>query len=138
MKRFNPESGLTLVEIIVVLVILSVLMGMLTRGLWSTGEKAKADMNKLQMQRVQSYINQYQLRYNTLPSSLASLYGCDDVTGPGCIPIVDRESDLYDAWGTPLRYRVDGGGRSYSITSVGSDRREGGSGADTDVTITGP
>ena len=135
---FHSESGLTLVEIIVVLLILSVLVGMLTKGLFSQGERAKAELNNLQMQRVQSYINQYQLRYNRLPSSLASLYSCDDVTGSACIPIVDKEQDLYDAWGTPLKYRVEGDGRSYSLTSVGADRREGGSGVGTDMTIVGP
>ena len=138
MKRVHSESGLTLVEIIVVLVIHGVLFGMLTRGLFSSGERAKAEMNRLQMQRVQSYINQYQLRYNRLPPSLASLYNCDDITGPGCIPIVDKESDLDDVWGTPMRYRTDGNGRSYSLTSVGADRSEGGSGVNTDVTLTGP
>ena len=138
MKRIHSESGLTLVEIIVVLVILGVLFGMLTKGLFSSGERAKAEMNRLQMQRVQNYINQYQLRYNRLPSSLASLYGCDDLTGPGCIPIVDRESDLEDIWGTQMRYRVDGGGRSYSLTSLGADRSEGGGSVNTDVTLTGP
>ena len=134
----RKENGLTLVEIIVVLLILSVLVGMLTRGLFSLGERAKAELNNLQMQRVQSYINQYQLRYNRLPSSLSSLYSCDENTGPGCIPIVDKEQDLYDAWGTPLKYRLEGDGRSYSLTSLGSDRRDGGSGVETDVTITGP
>lgn len=134
----NPESGLTLVEIIVVLLILSILVGMLTKGLFSAGQRAKADMNNLHMQKVKSYINQYQLRYNRVPPSLASLYSCDDVTGSGCIPIVDKESDLYDVWGTPLRYRPGGDGRSYSITSLGADQRDGGSGVDGDFTITGP
>lgn len=138
MKRFNSEAGLTLVEIIVVLIILSVLFTMLAGGLFSQGERAKAQLNAVQMQRVQSYINQYQLRYNRLPSSLASLYSCDDTAGQGCIPIVDKESDLYDAWGTPMKYRVDGNGRSYGLTSLGSDRKEGGSGVEIDVTITGP
>ena len=136
--NLRNQKGLTLVEIIVVLLILSVLVGMLTKGLFSQGERAKAELNNLQMQRVQSYINQYQLRYNRLPSSLASIYSCDENTGPGCIPIVDKEQDLYDAWGTPMRYRLEGDGRSYTLTSLGSDRREGGSGVETDMTITGP
>ena len=134
----NPQAGLTLVEIIVVLLILSVLVGMLTRGLFSQGERAKAQLNELQMQRVQSYINQYQLRYNRLPPSISSLYNCDENTGPACIPIVDKEQDILDAWGTKLVYRVDSNGRSYSLTSLGSDRREGGTGVEGDATITGP
>lgn len=137
-RTYSPEAGLTLVEIIVVLLILSVLVGMLTRGLFSQGERAKAQLNELQMNRVKSYISQYQLRYNRLPSSLSSLYSCDEVSGSACIPIVDNEQELLDAWGTPLKYRAEGGGRSYTITSLGSDRREGGTGVEGDLTLQGP
>lgn len=137
MKRMHPEAGLTLVEIIVVLVILTVLMTMLGQGLFGKAEKAKADLTMMRIKQVQGLINQYQLRYNQLPSSMSSLMGCDENTGSNCIPIVDSEDELQDAWGTMLIYRSDGG-RSYSLTSLGADRKTGGSGVDRDITVTGP
>jgi len=138
MKGMHSESGLTLVEIIVVLVILTVLMTMLGQGLFGKAEKAKADLTMMRIKQVQGLINQYQLRYNQLPSSMSSLMGCDENTGPNCIPIVDSEDELQDAWGTMLIYRNEGGGRSYSLTSLGSDRKAGGSGVERDLTVTGP
>ena len=129
------QHGLTLVEIIVVLVILSVLIGFLTGGLFAQGEKAKAKINDLQMQKVKQAIGQYQLMYNTLPPDLSALSGCP----PGqsaCVPIIE-ESALKDSWGTPFVYTVEGG-RSYILKSLGADRKEGGTGVDGDPFITGP
>lgn len=138
MKHVRSERGLTLVEIMVVLIILSVLVGMLTKGLFKSGDAAKARLNGLKMQKVQNYINQYQLQYNRLPPSLASLLNCDEITGPGCVPIANDESELYDVWDRPMKYRLEGGGRSYALTSTGADMKDGGSGVEGDITITGP
>ena len=75
-ERKKQQSGLTLVEIIVVLVILSILIGFLTSSLFSQGEKAKAQINGLKMQKVKNAIGQYQLMYNQLPPDLNSLASC--------------------------------------------------------------
>lgn len=137
-RKFNSQSGLTLVEIIVVLVILSLLMGFLANNLFSSGDKAKAGLNELQMKRVQNYINQYQLRYNALPQSLNDLIQCNQDTGSNCLPVADSEADLKDTWGTEYRYSLESGGRGYILKSLGADRADGGTGADSDFTITGP
>lgn len=134
----SAQAGLTLVEIIVVLVILSLLMGFLANNLFSAGDKAKAGINELQMKRLQQHINQYQLRYNSLPGSIRDLISCNDQTGPNCLPVADSEADLRDPWGTEYQYTLENGGRSYSITSLGANRIQGGSGADSDFSVKGP
>lgn len=134
----TSQAGLTLVEIIVVLAILGMIMAFVGRAIFSRGEKAKYELNRLQMEKVKSHIGQYQLRYNNLPPSLQSLLSCDQNTGPGCLPIADSADDLKDAWGTPFIYATDGSGRSYSLKSLGADRREGGTDVNTDPVITGP
>lgn len=136
-KILASERGLTLVEIIVVLVILSILVAFLTNGLFSQGEKAKAKINELQIQKLKSAIGQYQLMYNQLPPDIRSLASCPDSNSGGCVPVAD-ESALKDAWGTPFEYALENGGRSYAIKSMGSDRKPGGSGVEGDVTVTGP
>ena len=136
-KRTLSQKGLTLVEIIVVLVILSLIMGYLTRGLFSQGEKAKAQMNTLAAKKLQNAINQYQLMYNTLPPDINSLVSCNSTSGSACVPVAD-EADLKDAWDTPFQYSLRDGGRGYSIKSLGSDRREGGTGVEGDMIINGP
>lgn len=134
--HLNKQRGLTLVEIIVVLVILSILVGFLTGGLFSQGEKAKAKINQLQMEKVKNAIGQYQLMYNQVPPDLRSLTTCPD-KGTACVPVTDEDA-LKDAWGTPFTYSVESGGRAYRLKSLGADRKDGGSGVEGDMEIAGP
>lgn len=136
-QKKNSQRGLTLVEIIVVLVILSILIAFLTGGLFSQGERAKAQINGLKMQKAKAAIGQYQLMYNQLPPDLKSLTSCPPSSAGACVPISDEDA-MTDAWGTPFVYGADNGSRSYTLKSLGADRKDGGSGADGDMVITGP
>jgi len=131
------ERGLTLVEIIVVLIILVVIAGVIFPRVFGQGAAAKARVNGLKMQEVKSLIQQFQLAYNDLPPNLEALVRCPSNI-PGCSPLTTDEESLKDVWGTPFVYTVDGGGRSYRLISLGEDKREGGSGVAADVTINGP
>jgi general secretion pathway protein G len=133
----RSDKGLTLIEIIVVLVILSMLFVFLTGSLFSSGEGAKIRLNQMKMETLKQRINTYRFQYNTLPPSLASLTACDQNTGPQCSPLASEE-DTKDAWGTPFRYQITGGGRTYTVTSLGSDGQQGGSEANADATVQGP
>lgn len=135
MKRFKNQSGLTLIEIIIVLVILSILFTFLTGGLFSQGEKAKAKMNTMKMNNLKAKIAQYQLEYNAVPTSINDLTGCNDKTGSNCVPIASEE-DITDAWGT--KFQFSGSGNSYTIKSLGADRQPGGSGVNADAEVKGP
>jgi len=135
--RFRKsERGLTLVEIIVVLIILSVLMAFLGGRIFGKLGAAKRDINKLKMQELKSSVSEYQLRYNSLPPSLDSLVnGADGIVGFQKVANTDQ---LLDAWGKPFLYQIDSNGRSYKIVSLGADGVEGGSDEDFDDSLTGP
>lgn len=135
-RTFN-QKGLTLVEIIVVLVLLGIVMTFLATRFTGKAEQAKAQINSLKMKGVQALLGQYQLQYNSFPPSLDGLSGCNEQTGPNCVPIAN-EAELRDAWDTPYLYTVDSGGRSYQLKSLGADKRAGGSGADGDAVLSGP
>jgi general secretion pathway protein G len=134
----KSERGLTLIEIIVVLIILSLVMTFLGGRIFGAGDQARADITRLQLQDIKSSIEQFRLRYSTLPNSLDSLVGCNEQTGPGCNPIMSNPESLKDAWGNPFVYTLQDGGRRYRVTSLGADGREGGEGVDYDVFIEGP
>ena len=133
-NKLNNQKGLTLIEIIIVLVILSMLFSFLTGGLFSQGEKAKAKMNNLKMTTLKSKIAEFQLEYNALPSSLNDLTGCPS-GAQNCIPMAEK-SDVLDAWDTPFVYSSSG--NSYTIKTLGADRKPGGTGVNSDQEITGP
>ena len=131
------ERGLTLVEIMVVLIILGIVMTWLGGKLFGSGDKMKYEITKLKIKDIGSSIEQFQLRYNALPSSLNELIQCGEKTGPDCIPITNQES-LKDAWGSPFLYTLESGGRSYRIKSLGADGKDGGEGVNSDPFGTGP
>ena len=134
--KFVSQNAFTLVEMIVVLVIISLLMGFLLKGIWGQADSAKVKLTEMKMQKLKSSINQYQLVNNKLPQNLEMLASCQGVSGP-CVPVA-QEEDLSDAWGTPFSFQLDGSGRSYKIKSFGSDKRDGGSDASADFSIEGP
>jgi len=137
-RALRGQAGLTLVEIVIVLVILSVLIGFLTKGLFSTGENQKARINVMKMEKLKSAISQYQLMNNTLPPSLDALVNCGGNTnGQACFPVAQPD-DLNDLFGGQYRYSGEGSGNSFVLKTLGADKRDGGTGANADVTITGP
>jgi general secretion pathway protein G len=138
-RRYKGQQGLTLVEIMVVLVILALVMTFLGGRLFGAGDKAKANITKLKIKEIGNSIEQYRLMYNSLPGSLQDLTQCNEKTGPGCIPIIDANSDtLNDAWGNAFSYSLENGGRTYRITSFGADGAQGGEGVNFDHFGTGP
>jgi general secretion pathway protein G len=122
-RGLNRERGLTLIEIIVVLIILSVLMAFLLGKVFAMGDQAKAEATRLKLTDLKSNIYLFQMRSNALPQTL-------DQAG------VTKEQTS-DAWGNPVTYRIVDG-RSYEVKSLGADGKDGGQGADADIIVTGP
>jgi len=131
------EKGLTLVEILVVLIILGIVISFLGSRILGAGDQAKADLTKIMLKDLQSTIEQFRLRYNALPSALEDLTRCTEKTGPGCVPMA-KEDMLNDAWGNKLAYGLENGGRSYKIKSFGADGKDGGDGVNYDASVSGP
>lgn len=131
------ERGLTLVEIMVVLIILGVVGAVIIGKLTGAGDKAKAQLNLTKMQDLKNAIGMYQLRYNSLPPNLDALIHGTSENSNMFLSVANPEQ-LKDVWGQPFQYALKENGRSYVIKSTGSDMQEGGSDAAQDVTLEGP
>lgn len=135
----RAERGFTLVEIMVVVVILALLAGFLTKGIFGAGDKAKMKITEMKISKVMGLISQYQTSYNGVPRSLQDLMSCSSQeAGSPCVPVTSDADDLKDGWGTPFVYSFNDANYTYTLRSLGADRREGGSGVNGDFTKTGP
>lgn len=136
-SALRAESGMTLIEILVVIVLISLIAVVVGRNVISQGDAAKAELNVVKMEKLKNLLGQYRLKYNTYPSKLEDLVkASSDIQKSGKIFVsLADEDDLADVWGFPFVYKSENNGRSYSITSLGSDGVEGGEGAKQDVTL---
>jgi general secretion pathway protein G len=116
------QRGLTLIEIIIVLVIIGIAMGFLFKNVFSMGDEARVELTKTKMNNAKGPLYLYQMRNNALPTDIKAL----------------DNADTTDAWGRQITYRVLDGGRGYEMRSLGADGKEGGSGPAADIIITGP
>ena len=130
------ESGFTLIEIIIVIVILGILYATFGGKVFSSSERIRVDLTKTKMESVKAAVGEFNLRYNKNPRSFQDLVSCTDLTGSGCVPLLSKD-DILDAWGTEMRFESRGG-RSYAITSYGANGEAGGEGVEADIVVEGP
>lgn len=131
----ESKKGMTLVEIMIVMGILVALIALLLPKL--TGQQAKARINetKIHMGQIINGIAMYNNDCRKNPASLESLIKPDSTCsnwGPEAyIKFNAKDPELKDAWGNPYTYETSG--NTFVLKSYGADGKEGGSGADTDI-----
>lgn len=131
------EEGMTLVEVLAVIVLIGLIMTVVARGIFGKSEAAKAQLNVVKMEKLKQALAEYHLSFNTYPETLDGLiHPSRDVQDSGqlFVPSVENK-DLQDIWNREFSYKVENEGRSYSLTSLGSDGQTGGEGPKQDVTL---
>lgn len=130
------ERGMTLIEVIAVITIIALLYVVVGRNVFGQSEAAQAKLNEVKLNNIKGYLMQYKLQFNFFPGRLEEL-----ISGPGkdagggvFVPLAQKD-DLTDVWKNPLVYIPEGGGKSFTLRSLGSDGVEGGDGAKKDVEV---
>lgn len=131
------EKGLTLVELLVVIVLIGLIMVVVGKNVLSSGDAAKAELNMVKIQRVQNYLGQYRLKYNSYPSKLEDLIKQSSEAKKSNRPFfaIASEEDLTDVWGFPMVFKRENNGRTYMLGSLGSDGVDGGEGTKQDIKV---
>ncbi len=122
------NKGMTLLEIMIVLVILGGLITILAGQVNAQLEKSKVGRAKIQMGEYGKALDAYNLDCNTYPTTEEGLQALMEApsscTNWGPEPYLKKLNK--DPWDADFQY--ENNGEAYVIKSFGKDKREGGTG----------
>lgn len=124
------QTGFSLVEIMIVLVIIGGLMGIILPKIQDGQRNSEVKNTKMKLSEISTKINEYYAECGKYPASISFLTeddpGCKNWTGNPKLKHL-----LKDSWGADFDYATSGAG--YNLKSLGRDKKEGGSSFDKDI-----
>lgn len=124
-RRSESRRGFSLVEIMIVVVIIGLMAGLVTYAATGYLERAKKQRARSDIATYSGAVDSYYLVKGAYPATSEGLA----VLVPEFIKALRN-----DPWGNPYQYLQPGRGGAYDIISYGADGREGGAGANADLT----
>lgn len=134
------QRGLTLIEMLVVLVIVGLLAGLVGPRLFGQADKSKVKTAEVQVKMLKGALQTLQLDLGRFPTEQAGLELL--VNPPNAAELRQRWHGPYisepelprDPWGNPYRYSVPGrDNMPFALYSLGADGKLGGSGVNADI-----
>ncbi|MGN7127629.1 type II secretion system major pseudopilin GspG [Methylorubrum thiocyanatum] len=132
------EDGMTLLEILVVMVIIGLLATLGSVQLMGYLGRAKTDTARLQIKELATALDLYRIDVGRVPTTeegIASLLQAPQGSERWAGPYLSRKTALLDPWGRPYRYTAPGERGDYDLVSLGADGRPGGEGENRDIAI---
>ena len=131
------SRGMTLIEILVVLVLIGIVMGIVGGNFIGQGESAKRKAAKIEIEQIGQTLDLFKLEVGRYPTSQEGLQAL--ITAPAGVnnwngPYWKKATVPKDPWGNEYKYASPGQHGAYDIMSLGADGKEGGDGADKDIT----
>lgn len=134
------QSGFTLIEIMVVMVILGLLVAVVGPQVIGKGDDARIGVAKTQIRNVASALDMYKLDNFNYPSTEQGLEAL--VNKPAGSPEPKNyardgymKSIPLDPWKNEYQYVSPGSEGPYDLYSFGADGREGGEGDGADISV---
>ena len=134
----KPQSGFTLIEIMVVVVIIGLLAAVILPNVFGNDEKAQITKAKSDIQAIEAGLTMYKLDNYKYPSTDIGLQAL--VQRPNDPTVRNWREGGYlrrismDPWGNPYQYVFPGThGQDYDLYSFGADSQEGGEGKNADI-----
>jgi general secretion pathway protein G len=138
MIKRKKQRGLTLVELMVVIVILGLLATIIVINLLPAADQASVQTARTNITTLENALDQYRLDNKTYPTNAQGLEAL--VRAPDGL----RNPQNYrpggyirklpdDPWGNPFVYERPGQHGEFDLYSLGADGKEGGEGLDADI-----
>lgn len=136
--RRQAQRGITLVELLVVLAILSLISALVVVNVLPERDRAAVRKAEFDIKAIESALDQYRLDMMTYPTTQQGLDAL--VRAPDGL----RNASQYrpggylrslptDPWGEPYQYRFPGERGPIDVFSLGADGAPGGEGLDADI-----
>ena len=129
--------GMTLIEILVVLVLIGIVMGIVAGNFIGQGEEAKRKAAAIEISQIAATLDLFKLEVGRYPTTQEGLQAL--ITAPAGVsnwngPYWKKSSIPKDPWGNEYKYTSPGAEMPYDIVSYGADGKEGGDGPNKDIT----
>lgn len=132
------ESGVTLIEMMVVLVIIAIVAALIVPNVIGRPDEARVTVARTDVRTIASSLEMYRLDNRVYPTTAQGLEAL--VVRPTVPPVPPAWSAggylaqvPVDPWGRPYEYRSPGERGAYDLMSLGADGRPGGEGVDADI-----
>lgn len=136
----DPEAGVTLIEMMVVLVIIAVVAAMIVPNVIGRPDEARVTVAQTDLRSISSALELYKLDNRTFPTTSQGLAALVD--RPSSAPVPENwasggylDSLPQDPWGTEYIYRSPGQSGPFDLVSLGADGRPGGDGVNGDIAL---
>ena len=127
----KKQSGFTMIELLIVIVILGLLMSLVAPAMFSKVDSTKIKTAKAQMQMIHTALDTYRLDMGGYPAKLSDLIVSDKSGWDG--PYMPKKVPS-DPWGNAYKYQSPGaGGEPFELLSFGKDGLPDGEGDAADV-----
>ncbi|PKP97554.1 MAG: type II secretion system protein GspG [Alphaproteobacteria bacterium HGW-Alphaproteobacteria-15] len=132
----HGEAGLTLLEMIVVLVIIAIVAGLVTMNVVGRPDQARVTTTQTNLASLSSALKMYRLDNGQYPTTQQGLKALVERPTSPPVPAAWPDGgyvsqDPVDAWGNPYVYESTGS--SFALKSLGRDGQPGGEGLDADL-----
>ncbi|MEP3226277.1 MAG: type II secretion system major pseudopilin GspG [Parasphingorhabdus sp.] len=138
MKRAKTktESGFTLMEMLVVLVVIGLIAAVAIPQITNLMGSAKSKSAKIQLETLSASLRYFEIDTGAYPTSeqgLEVLWSMAEPDPGWSGPYLRQERQLRDPWNRDFIYRSPAEGAPFELISLGADGKEGGTGEDADL-----
>jgi general secretion pathway protein G len=137
-SRRDREAGVTLIEMMVVLVMIAVVAALIVPNVIGRPDEARVTVAETDMRTVASALRLYRLDNGTFPSTAQGLAALAERPISPPLPRTWPEGGYLseipvDPWGTPYVYRAEA--NHFNLVSLGADAAPGGEGVAADIPL---